>query len=100
MDTQSLQDGILRAVRRAEVPSLLFADDIQLHLGVTHAEAVASIQAGYFGPWFTVAGKPAVLRETLREHVRARSAQARAEDRELLTRRFARVRREARDDEP
>ncbi len=86
MNTNSLQDGILRAVRRAEIPGLLFAEDIELHLGIRRAEARTAIQEGLLGPWFTVQGKPAVLRETLREHAKLHAAQAQPEDRELLGR--------------
>ncbi len=84
MTPNALQDGILRAVRRAEIPGLLFAEDIELHLGIPALEARTAIQNGLLGPWFTVRGKPAVLRDTLREHVKQRAAQARPEDRELL----------------
>lgn len=86
MNTNTLQDGILRAIRRAEIPGLLFVGDIQLHLGIPASEARTAIERGDLGPWFTVRGQPAVLRETLREHVKRRAAQARAEDRELLDR--------------
>lgn len=80
----SFQDGILRAVRRAEIPGLLFAEDIALHLCIPAAEARAAIHDGFLGPWFTIRGEPAVLRETLRARVMQLAAQALNQDRELL----------------
>src|SRR5262245_9898227 len=82
--TTTLQDAILRAVRRAETPSLLFAEDVELHFGIPAAEARRAIQAGHLGPWFSVDGNPAVLRESLREHVKSIAGRPMGENRELL----------------
>lgn len=58
-----------RAVQRADVAYVLYPDDVALCFRLEAGEAREAIEEGRLGPWFTVHGEPAVLRETLRQHL-------------------------------
>ena len=79
-------DRFAAAIERAEMPSILFTADIIRHFPRVQDEgaADAAIRAGLFGPWFLVAGVPAVLREDLREHLRLRTVQRIEAHKEVL----------------
>ncbi len=86
MTTHKLPDVVRDAVLRADTPYILFADDIALHFRLERGHALTAIRFGLLGPWFLVEGEPAVLRETLKEHLRLRMAQRSERDKELLDR--------------
>ncbi len=69
MTTQETFSALGSAFRRAEVPYILFDDDVVELLRLDHDDARDAIEAGRLGPWFLVQGRPAVLRETLRKHL-------------------------------
>ena len=74
----------IRAVRRAEAPQVWFTDDIALHFRLPDGVARTLLEAGCFGPSFTVEGDLAVLKEDLWEHLRLRRLQRRRADREVV----------------
>lgn len=74
----------VRALQRAETPYILYPDDIALVFRLGLDEAREAIQDGLLGPWFSVRGDPAVLRETLRQHLGILITQRGVADRELL----------------
>ncbi len=68
MEPNHLQQ-VARTIRRAEVPYILFPDDAAACFRLDVDEAREALEQGRLGPWFTVNGEPAVLRETLRAHL-------------------------------
>ncbi len=84
MKVNQVPDGVIRAVQRAETPYVLFSDDIATVFRLKPEQALTSIRLGLLGPWFLVQGEPAVLRDTLREHLRLRMAQRYEGDKELI----------------
>ena len=83
MEHQNL-NSVLLAAERAETPYILFPEDVAIRLRLSPEHALTAMRLGLLGPWFTVRGVPAVLRETLKEHLRLRMTQRRIEDKELL----------------
>ncbi len=75
---------ILDAVRRSEMPGVLFPADAAVHLGLTVDETREAMRDGLLGPWFSVHGEPAVLRESFREHLRLLTTQINEADREVI----------------
>jgi len=71
-------------MERAETPYVLFPDDLSVQFQLDTSQARTAIRLGLFGPWFMVQGRPAVLRDTLREHLRLRMAQRSELDKELI----------------
>lgn len=78
---------VTRAVRRAEVPYILFPDDAAACLRLEVDEAREALRQGRLGPWFTVNGEPAVLREALRAHIGILTSQREGKHKEMLRRR-------------
>ena len=77
---------VVRAVERAELPYLLFPDDVALRFRVEPEEARQAIRAGLLGPWCLINGEPVVLRDQMKEHLRLRMAQRREVDKEVFPR--------------
>ncbi len=77
-------DGHSLALARAALPEILFPRDFALALRID--ESVARVQAarGYFGPWFTVRGEPAVRREVFLETLDLRAGCKRADAKEVV----------------
>jgi hypothetical protein len=84
MDTSKPKSDLVQLALRADMPHVVYADDLVHHFRLDVARARDAIRLGLFGPWFLVGGEPAVLRETLREHLRLRTAQRRLGDKEIL----------------
>jgi len=84
MATTNSSSGAVRALERAETPYVLFPDDLSIQFQLEPSQARTAIRLGLFGPWFMVQGRPAVLRDTLREHLRLRMAQRSELDKELI----------------
>ena len=70
-------------VRRAALPEVLLASDIALALRIPPSEAEALAREGRFGPFFTINGAPAVLRETFLGHLGDRAKPKAPGDREV-----------------
>ncbi len=73
-----------RAIQRAEAPYILYADDVALYFRLDTAVSRNAIERGLLGPWFRVEGEPAVLRETLRQHLGLLTTQKVESHKELL----------------
>lgn len=58
---------------RAALPEVLFPDDLAVVLRLASAESEEQVRKGMFGPWFTVAGVPAVLRDHFLETLSLRA---------------------------
>lgn len=84
MANTNSSSGAVRALQRAETPYVLFPDDVSVQFQLDPTQARTAIRLGLFGPWFLVQGRPAVLRDTLREHLRLRMAQRSELDKELI----------------
>ena len=61
-------------LRRAVWPEVVFGPDLAAGLGLDDEEALLALQAGRFGPFFEVKGRPAVLRRDLLESLSLRAA--------------------------
>ena len=73
-----------RAIQRAEAPYILYADDVALYFRLDPEASRDAIERGRLGPWFRVDGEPAVLRETLRQHIGLLTTQRVDAHKELL----------------
>jgi hypothetical protein len=74
----------LSAAERAETPYLLFPDDLGIRLRIDAEVARHAVLGGHLGPWLLVGGEPVVMRDSFERHLRRRTVQLRAADRELL----------------
>ena len=63
---------------------MVFAPDLAVVLGIEELEAVRSIRAGRFGPYFEVHGNPAVLRRDLIEALSRRADHPEGAGKEVL----------------
>jgi hypothetical protein len=72
------------AAERAEAPFVFFPDDLAVRFRLEPDEAIEAVRRGVFGPWFSVGGVPAVLRDSLREHLKLRMAQIDDDLKELM----------------
>lgn len=66
-------------IRRAALPEVMFAADIALALDVPDWQAEDAARAGLCGPYFTVDGRPAVLRQDFLDTLTLRAATDRKE---------------------
>ncbi len=85
MSVSPSQERVAAAVERCSLPAILFPADIARHFDLRDAgQATAALRAGLFGPWFLLDGRPAVLCEELKEHLRLRMAQRLDKHKELI----------------
>ena len=85
MEQNQIQQAA-RALRRSETPYILYPDDVAVSFRLEAGEARDAIKKGLLGPWFTVNGEPAVLRETLRQHLGILISQRDGRHKELMGR--------------
>ena len=65
-----------RALARAALPEILFADDLAIALNINEAKATADLAEGLLGPTITVHGRQAVLRQHFMETLNLRAVLA------------------------
>ncbi len=75
----------VEAAERAETPYILFLEDLALRLRLEVDQVRTAILGGCLGPWLTINGRPAVTRDSLKQHLKACTGRHFIGDRELLS---------------
>ena len=74
----------LKAIVRAEMPAVLFAEDLAVQFRLDVDAAAQALRNGQFGACFYVSGRAAVLREDLKRTMQELASRLRPGDREVL----------------